>query len=92
VTAEQQHIKSIGGCGETSPDGKQICILAPGHDEPHPWDTPTSYDDLRLLLGWLEKLSPDLFPEDVNGALRRLYVAFNAIVTEDEIAALESLL
>ena len=34
----QRLVREQGLCGELAPDGSRICILAPQHDELHPWD------------------------------------------------------
>jgi hypothetical protein len=38
LARRQQLTRDEGMCGELAPDGSRICILAPGHPEPHPWD------------------------------------------------------
>jgi hypothetical protein len=40
VEARAQMVRDQGMCGDLSPDGQRICVLPPGHEEPHPWDVP----------------------------------------------------
>jgi len=52
----QAIIREKGLCGSLSPDGMQVCILDPGHEEAHPWPDveptpdPMTQGELRHLV------------------------------------------
>lgn len=58
-------------CAATDPAETRVCILAEGHDEPHPWEAPASDDDGYLddvpegmlwlrLFAYADEVAPEL--------------------------------
>jgi hypothetical protein len=80
----QRIVREQGMCGELSPDGSRICILAPDHDESHPWDT----SELNIHIDKLVNAVKEAIPSVNHGPMCNCNICsgFKALAELGELA------